>query len=163
MRGPRPPVDDPVIDKALGLIPAPVCVVGIERDGVTGGMTAAWVTRVSHRPPLLIVAIGHQRYTHELFADGAEFTVSVLAEDQVAVGRLFGLHSRRDRDKWAEVDHVRLGGGAPALQRCAARLLCRVVARFATGDHDCFVGEVRGADVVDGPPALPMRGADYAP
>lgn len=158
----EPPVASPVIDQALGLIPGPVCVLGVVRDGVAGGMTAAWVTRVSHRPPLLIVAIGHERYTHALLADGAEFTVSVLADGQVAAGRLFGLHSRRERDKWAEVDHLYLGGGVPALAHCAARLLCRVAARFTTGDHDCIVGEVQAAEVVAGPPALPMRSSDYS-
>ncbi|MFO7609845.1 MAG: flavin reductase family protein, partial [Candidatus Krumholzibacteriia bacterium] len=74
-----------------------------------------------------------------------------------------GLHSRRERDKWAETPHVLLGGGVPALARCAARLLCALVGRFTTGDHDCLVGRVVEAEVVQGGPALPLRGADYAP
>ena len=35
--------------------------------------------------------------------------------------------------------------------------------RFTTGDHDCFVGRVSGAEILAGEPALPMRGSDYAP
>jgi flavin reductase (DIM6/NTAB) family NADH-FMN oxidoreductase RutF len=163
----RPPSETAALraaaDQVLRLFPAPVAVVGAARAGEQGGLTAAWVTRVSMDPPLVLVSIGHTRRTWDLLQDAAEFTVSLLADNQVGEARLFGLHSRRDRDKWAETPHVLLGGGVPALARCAARLLCRLEARFTTGDHDCVVGRVTLAEVVDGGPALPMRGSDYAP
>jgi flavin reductase (DIM6/NTAB) family NADH-FMN oxidoreductase RutF len=149
-------------DAALQLLPAPVAVVGVRAGDELGGLTAAWVTRVSIAPPLVLVSIGHERRTWDLLQEAREFTISVLAEDQVPVGRLFGRHSRRDRDKWAETPHVLMGEGIPALERCSARWLCRIQDRFTTGDHDCFVGRVVEARVVDGAPALPMRGADYA-
>lgn len=149
-------------DPALELLSVPVTVVGVAAEGELGGLTAAWVMRASMEPPMLVVSVGHERYTHRLLADAGEFTVSVLAEGQVAEARLFGLHSRRDRDKWAEVDHVTLGEGAPALARCAARLLCRLEGRLTAGDHDLLTGLVVAADVVDGGPVLPLRGSDYA-
>jgi len=150
-------------DEVLRLFPQPVAVIGAVRDGETGGLTAAWVTRVSIDPPLVLVSVGHERYTWHLLETASQFTVSLLAEGQVAEGRLFGRHSRRDRDKWAEVEHVLLGEGVPALGRCSARLLCEIEGRFTTGDHDCLVGRVTVAEVVDGAPALPMRGEDWAP
>jgi flavin reductase (DIM6/NTAB) family NADH-FMN oxidoreductase RutF len=148
-------------EEALQLLPAPVVVVGVARGDELGGMTASWVTRVSHVPPLLLVSIGHQRHTYTMFGDAEEFTISILAENQADVGRVFGYHSRRDRDKWAEVDHVLLGRGTPALARCSAHLLCRVRDRVRLGDHDGFVGEVVEAAVLSGPPALPLRAADF--
>ena len=151
------------LDDILRLIPGPVAVVGAARDGIMGGLTAAWVTRVSMEPPLLLVSIGHQRYTWELLDGAAEFTVSVLAADQVPEARLFGLKSRREVDKWAQAAHVLLGEGVPALERCTARFLCGVESRFTTGDHDCLVGRIITGETVVGGPALPMRGADYAP
>ena len=150
-------------DAALQLLPAPVTVVGVCGGGEMGGLTAAWVTRVSMVPPLMLVAIGHERRTWELLGAAAEFTVSVLREEQVEVARLFGLHSRREVDKWAGTDHILLGAGTPAVGDCAARYLCRMTSRFTTGDHDCVVGEIMAAEVVAGAPALLMRGADYAP
>jgi len=150
-------------DEALHLMPAPVTIIGVRAGAELGGLTAAWVTRVSVDPPLLVVAVGHERRTWELLAAADEFSVSVLRENQVAVARLFGLHSRRDIDKWAETGHDRLGDGVPALSDCAARYLCRLVDRFTTGDHDCIVGEIVSAETMAGGPALPMRGADYAP
>jgi len=150
-------------DEALHLLPAPVTVIGVRSGEELGGLTAAWVTRVSLEPPLLVVAIGHDRRTWELLADAVQFTVSVLREDQVDVARRFGLHSRREIDKWAQTDHVLVGDEMPAVADCSARYLCRLTDRFVTGDHDCVVGEILMAETVAGGPALPMRGADYAP
>lgn len=156
------PSDSPLED-ALRLIPAPVAVIGAAKDGILGGLTAAWLTRVSLDPPLLLVAVGHGRYTWELLEDAKQFTISVLAEGQVDEARLFGLNSRREVDKWATTAHVLLGEGVPALRHCTSRFLCEVDSRLTTGDHDCFVGRVVASEVVDGGPALPMRGSDYAP
>ena len=151
------------LEEAMRLLPAPVAVIGAAAGDVLGGLTAAWVTRVSSDPPLMLVAVGHGRFTWELLVASDEFTVSVLAEGQVAEARLFGLNSRRELDKWAVTDHVLLGEGVPALRQCSSRMLCEIEDRFTTGDHDCFVGRVVAAEVVSGEPALPMRGSDYAP
>ncbi len=155
--------DQKALDTALRLIPAPVAIVGARKGEVMGGLTAAWVTRVSIEPALLLVSIGHERFTYELMQESDHFTVSILAEGQVPEARLFGLKSQRDVDKWAEVDHELLGEGIPALKQCTARFLCRVQGVFQTGDHDCFVGEILLAEEIDGAPALLMRGGDYTP
>lgn len=151
------------LDETLRLIPGPVAVIGAAKDGVMGGLTAAWLTRVSMDPPLLLVSVGHQRFTWELLAGASHFTVSVLADDQVPEARLFGLNSRREVDKWAQTAHVLLGEGIPALEHCSARFLCGLENRFTTGDHDCLVGRIISGETVAGGPALPMRGRDYAP
>ena len=152
-----------IIEDAMRLIPAPVAVIGAASEGTLGGLTAAWLTRVSLDPPLLLVAIGRQRFTYDLLRHSTAFTVSLLHADQVAEARLFGLYSRRERDKWDEVDHDLLGEGIPALRRCSARFLCRIGDVVPTGDHDLFIGRVESAEILAGQPALPMRGRDYAP
>ncbi len=152
-----------IIDDALRLMPAPVAVVGAARQGELAGLTAAWLTRVSMDPPLLLVAIGHERFTYEFLREGTAFTVSLLHRNQVEIARLFGLNSGRERDKWSEVDHELLADGSPVLTHCSARFQCRLVQRVTAGDHDLFIGEVAEAWIIDGGPALPMRGSDYAP
>jgi len=150
-------------DEILRLIPGPVTVVGVANAGVLGGLTASWITRVSQEPPLLLVAIGRERYTWQLLRNASHFTISLPGADQVAAARLFGLRSRRDVDKWALVEHDLLGPGVPALRHCAARFLCGIEGRFATGDHDCLIGRVveLGRGAAETP--LPLRGADYIP
>jgi flavin reductase (DIM6/NTAB) family NADH-FMN oxidoreductase RutF len=159
----KSPEEKEILDIALRRMPAPVAVIGARRGEITGGLTAAWVTRVSIDPVLILVSIGHERYTYDLMKDTTHFTVSILADNQVPAARLFGLQSRREVDKWSQVDHDLLGEGIPAVRDCAARFLCKVQDVFRTGDHDCFVGEVVTAENPSDRPALPMRGADYAP
>jgi flavin reductase (DIM6/NTAB) family NADH-FMN oxidoreductase RutF len=144
------------------LLPAPVVVLGAAVGDERGGMTAAWITRVSHGPPLLLVAVGHKRRTYDLLCASRAFTVSILAEDQPEIGRVFGFQSGRDVDKWSEVTHVLMGDDAiPALSHCSARLLCAIRDRVPLGDHDGFVGEVLEAEIVAGAPALPLRPEDF--
>lgn len=159
---PRAPALDPgALQEALGLIAAPVAVIGARAGARRGGLTAAWLTRVSLAPPLLLVSIGLTRHTHALLAAAPAFSVSLLREDQVPIARLFGRVSQRDRDKWAEVEVHEFADGTPALARCAARFLCARRDAFPAGDHTCFVGEIVAAAVVAGGPALPMRREDY--
>jgi flavin reductase (DIM6/NTAB) family NADH-FMN oxidoreductase RutF len=160
---PADPAASQVLEDALRAVPAPVAVIGASAGGVVGGLTAAWLTRVSLDPAMLLVAIGRTRFTWDLLEDSQQFTVSLPAAGQLAEARLFGLKSRRDVDKWTQTDHVLMGDGIPALKECSVRFLCGKTGRFATGDHDCFVGEVLTAEIVGGGPALPMNGADYAP
>lgn len=159
----NPALSSEILENALRSIPAPVAVIGAARDGVLGGLTAAWVTRVSLDPAMLLVAVGHERFTYELMNNSEQFTISLPTVSQVDEARLFGLKSRRDVDKWAQVDHDLLGEGIPALRHCTTRFLCRKTAVLKTGDHDCFVGEVISAEIISEEKALPMRGADYAP
>lgn len=112
---------------------------------------------------MLLVAVGHERYTYELMNNSHEFTISLPSISQVKEARLFGLKSRRDVDKWAQVDHDLLGEGVPALKHCTTRFLCRKTEVLRTGDHDCFVGVVISAEKLSEETALPMRGADFAP
>lgn len=150
-------------DPALFLLNAPVAVIGVAHGGRTAGLTAAWLSRVSTSPPLLLVAVAPERHTWGVLDAAEGFSVSILRDGDLETGRLFGLNSGRDVDKWGRVEHVLTADGSPALTRCAARLSCRTTSRLPTGDHEIFVGEVVASEVVDGGPALPMRGADWAP
>lgn len=150
-------------DETLRLLPGPVTVLGVASAGKLFGLTAAWVTRVSHEPPLIMVSVGHERQTWQAMNEASHFSLSLLADGQVPEARLFGLHSGRDRDKWAEVDHILLGDQTPVLAQCSAHFLCQVVDRVRTGDHDCFIGEIKIAETLAGSPVLPLRGRDYVP
>ncbi len=154
---------DQALADVLRLLPAPVTIIGTAAAGRLAGLTAAWVMRASHEPPLLVVAVGHERHTHAVLAEATDFSVTLLREGQVAEARLFGLASGRERDKWAEVEHDLLPGGVPALRHGVARYLCRIADRFPAGDHTLYVGRVIQAEILDGPPALPLRGEDYRP
>lgn len=127
---------------AFGKFTYGVYVVGARRGGRANALTCAWVMRVSHRPPLVAVAVGKTRFSHDLIAGAGAFSVNVLAEDQLELARHFGTKSGRDVDKFAGVPYRTATTGSPILEGVAAWLDCRLVGSFPAGDHTVFVGEV---------------------
>ncbi len=119
------------------------------------GMTAAWVSQVSLKPPLIMVSIAPPRYSHELIKESRIFAVNLLTEAQVDLGKRFGYKRGRKMDKFAGLDYITGTTGAPLLPQAYAYLDCRLVDTFTAGDHDLFVGEVVEARVLN-PDAQPL-------
>ena len=134
--------------------------ITVKSDGASNAMTAAWVSRVSHQPPLVAVSIGLKRYTHELVAESGAFCVNILSESQLELGKKFGLSSGRDADKLCGIRHSPGRLGCPIIEECAGYLECRVVDSFLAGDHTIFVGEVVSAGHSDSK-GLVARMEDY--
>jgi len=62
-------------------------------------MTAGWTTPVSSNPPILMVSIAPQRFTHDLILESREFGLSILADDQKHLSELAGTMSGSKDDK----------------------------------------------------------------
>ncbi|MEM2087560.1 MAG: flavin reductase family protein [Thermoproteota archaeon] len=141
-----PPVD------ALLFLPQPLTIVtagDYENSGRRGGMTAAWVSRVSWNPPLLIVSLVPSRHTLELIKEYGEFVVNVVGKtlENAAYG-VFGTKSGRAVDKFIE-SGVKFRKGektkAPVLEDAVIAIECKLVKTVETGDHILVVGEVVNA------------------
>jgi len=142
---------------ALDLLPHPIAIVTAgdpEKPGRRGGMTAAWVSRVSWEPPLVAVALAPSRYTYELIREFKAFAVHAVSKslEHVAM-EVFGSLSGRDVDKF-EVARIRPAKArsvvAPVIPSAPLVLECRLVAEYPAGDHVIIIGEVvrayRGSD-----------------
>ena len=46
------------------------------------GMIASWVSQVSYDPPLIMVAVHRNRYSHQLIEKGGCFTLHILSVDK---------------------------------------------------------------------------------
>lgn len=117
-------------------------VSGVERPNV---MTADWVVPLSFKPPLLGVAIGQSRYTHNLIRECGEFVVAVptveLLKDVWTAGTLSG--AKEDKIKKLNLTLVNSRKvKVPSIKECQANIECRVVKEVETGDHTLFVGEI---------------------
>ncbi len=130
------------LDKSFERVLNGTFVVTTAANDGKNGMTAAWVTRVSHAPPLILVSVGKKRYTHELIVKGKRFCLNILAEGQLDVAKNFGFSSGRETDKFEGIPH-RIGkSGCPVLEGVAGFLDCRLVSAHDAGDHTLFIGEV---------------------
>jgi flavin reductase (DIM6/NTAB) family NADH-FMN oxidoreductase RutF len=145
----------------LDMITSPVTVVTTKYEDTVNGMTVAWLAQVSLNPTLVMVSIAPPRYTHDLIKKSNIFAISVLAHDQLDLGKHFGFSSGRKIDKFAGIDYETKKTGAPILKECFAYLDCTVHTVTKAGDHTLFVGAVLDYFVRPGKKPLLFRSGDF--
>lgn len=139
-----------------------VVLISTSLDGKNYVMTSGTVAEVSHTPPLLLVSICPQRYTHDIIRKSRVFAVNVLSKKQKMLAVNCGSRSGRDIDKFKEFNlKYSLGEcKVPLINGCLANIECRVVAEYPHGDHTIFVGEMVDAAVVGNRKYLPLLISD---
>ncbi|MCS7385755.1 MAG: flavin reductase family protein [archaeon GB-1867-005] len=136
---------DPIY--ALNQIPHPVVIVTVGEYGVKGkynGMTAAWVSRVSWDPPLVMVSISPKRFTWKLINEYKEFAVNIVPKSLIKQAvDVFGSMSGREVDKF-EVSGVKVEKGrkikAPVILNASVVIECTVENIVEAGDHYIVIG-----------------------
>jgi flavin reductase (DIM6/NTAB) family NADH-FMN oxidoreductase RutF len=135
-------------DVAFAALVHGVYVVTTRVGEKINGMTAAWVSQVSLDPLLVMVSIAPPRYSHTLIQESGLFAINVLTRDQVDLAKRFGYKSGRKIDKFAGLETLTAGSGAPVLPQAYAYLDLKLVHTFAAGDHTLFVGKVVEAKIL---------------
>ena len=64
------------ISKAQRYIVHGVYVISTIHNGRTNALTAAWVARASFVPPLVTIAVGKARFSHDMIRDSGVFAYS---------------------------------------------------------------------------------------
>ena len=143
---------------ALGSFVTGVTVITTsDREGVDYGVTANSFNSVSLDPPLVLWSLSKNSSSLPAFASAARFAIHILASDQVDLSARF---SRRDTNKFADLEFERGEHGVPLLSGCSARFVCRPAYSYEGGDHIIFVGEVMEFEHYDIAP-LAFHGGDY--
>lgn len=138
----------PEISQALKKILHGVYIVSTRHGGKVNAMTAAWVARASFDPPLITIAVGTTRHSHDMIAGSGVFAVNVLSIDNILIGKHFGLKTGKKTDKFADVAFDAKITGSPILKDVVAWLDCKVVGSMKAGDHTLFIGEVLDAGML---------------
>lgn len=123
-------------------------VSSMDKNGKPNVATLAWITSVSGEPPLISIALGRSRYTHECISGSMEFVVNLPTMDLLKEVKLAGSLSGRDVDKFEKcgltpVESLVLR--TPGIKECAAHLECKVIDMEEAGDHTLFIGKVVAA------------------
>ncbi|HUG52898.1 MAG TPA: flavin reductase family protein [Vicinamibacteria bacterium] len=150
------PVDAASFRQALAQFASGVTVVTTRGPGGEPfGLTVSAFCSVSLDPPLVLVSVDGRSEAHGGFQASGLFGVSVLAEGQESISRLF---ARPGPDKFREVQ-VKVGArGVPLVPGALAHLECEVRATHPAGDHVLYVGETVAIAVRPGRPLLYHRG-----
>ena len=138
-----------------------VAVVTSKRKNDINGLSVAWMTQVSYSPPLVMVCVGKEKYTHELIDDSGVFAINILSERQRDVAKLFGRQSGRTSNKFNDIDYDLKKSGAPILKDCLAYVDCTVHKSIDVGDTTLFVGEILEASINTKEKPLIYNSKDY--
>lgn len=126
-----------------------VYIITVKAGNMINGMTAAWVSKLSRKPPMITVSISPKNYSHQLINSAGYFAVNTLAEGQQWLGKHFGFKSGRDTDKMQGIEYFEGESGAPILKEAASYLECKLSNTLIAGDHTLFIGKVIGGEIFD--------------
>jgi flavin reductase (DIM6/NTAB) family NADH-FMN oxidoreductase RutF len=149
---------DREIKRSLGQMIKGIEVVGAAHGGEWRAYTSHWVSQVSFEEPLVMASVSPKHDTHALMVAAGEFSVSILAGDQIAEGQYFSYPGHKLRRVATEYLTGWPGdpGGPPVVPNAVAWLRCATFRRMPMEDHELFFARV--VDVVPGrlrePPLL---------
>ena len=153
---PTVPVDAAGFRQALSQFASGVTVVTTrDASGEALGLTVSSFCSVSLDPPLVLVSVDVGSQTNAGFRDSGVFGVSILAEGQDAVSRLF---ARPGRTKFLEVPMQVGTRGVWLVPDALVHIECEVRASHPAGDHILYVGEIVALAVRPGRPLVYQRG-----
>lgn len=132
------------------LYPMPALLVGANVDGKPNFMAVAWGGIANGEPPMLSIAIRHQRYTLKGIKQNMTFSVNVPSIDLVKEVDYCGIVSGSKVNK-AEACHFRVSygklGNAPLIEQCPVNLECEVVHVLDLGSHSLVIGRIEETHV----------------
>jgi len=149
---------DREIKRSLGQMIKGIEVVGAAHDGEWRAYTSHWVSQVSFEEPIVLASASPKHDTYGLMVASGEFSVSILAGDQIAEGQYFSYPGHKLRRVATEYLTGWPGdpGGPPVVPNAVAWLRCATFRRMPMEDHELFFARV--VDVVPGrlrePPLL---------
>ncbi len=146
------PVTSEEFRRACGRFATGVTIASVmDPEGTPHGLTVSSFTSVSLEPPLILICLGHEVTSIDLFRSSRVFGISVLNDSQREISERF---ARKGYDRFDGLGWERGATGVPLLTGALAAIECAVTQRITAGDHDIFVGEMHSARVSDGEPLI---------
>ncbi len=147
---------DPVLKRSLGQMIKGVEVVGAHHDGVSRAYCSHWVTQVSFEEPIVMASVSPKHDTYPLMVTSGQFSVSILAGDQVDVGQYFSYPGRKFRYIADEYLEELADSRLPVVKNCVAWLRCEIFQQMTMADHELLFARVVevGAGRLKDPPLL---------
>ena len=135
---------DRTIKRSLGQMMKGVEVVAARHDGEVRAYTSHWVTQVSFEEPIVLASVSPKHDTYPLMIAAGEFSVSILAGDQITEGQYFSYPGRKFQriateflTDWPD------DPSAPAIvPNSIACLRCRIISEQPMEDHQLVFARV---------------------
>lgn len=123
-------------------VPMPMTLVGAVVEGKANFLAAAWVTRVTMKPPMMLAALG-RHHTNRGIEEHGEFSINVPDVALLAKTDYCGIVSGRTKDK-SRLFEVFFGtlAHAPLVADCPLVMACRLAEKVALPGDTLYIGEV---------------------
>lgn len=152
----EPAFDSARFRQVLGHFPTGVCVVAGFHDDAPVGLAIGSFFSVSLDPPLVGFCAGKASSTWPKLRDAGHYCISILADDQEDVSRVF---ASKSADKFAGLGWDRSPLGSPRIAGALAWIDCRLQDVHDGGDHAIAIGAVHDLHVEqEGAPLVFYRG-----
>lgn len=126
------PNDTTNFRRVLGRFPSGLVIVTTRTGDKAYGLTCQAFTSVSLEPPLVGAFLTRDSGTLYAIDQTKRFTVSILAEDQIELARIFAISGA---DKFKDVAVIESPSGLPIIDGAIAWMECEVQTLFEAGDH----------------------------
>ncbi len=127
------------------IYPMPATLVGANVNGKSNFMAVSWCGIANSEPPMISVALRHNRYTLKGVRDKLTFSVNIPSRDLVEETDYCGITSGSKVNK-TEVCHFKVFYGklsdAPLIEQCPINLECTVVHILDLGSHALVIGRI---------------------
>ena len=132
------------------MYPMPVVLVGANVEDKPNFMTVAWCGIANDEPPMISVAIRHNRYTYRGIRQNLTFSVNVPSTDMVRETDYCGLTHGFEVNK-VEVCQFKVFYGktanAPLIEQCPVNMECKVTHILALGSNWLVIGKIQETHV----------------
>jgi len=125
--------------------PMPALLIGTNVDNKPNFMTVAWGGIANGEPPMISIAIRHQRYTHKGIRQNMAFSVNIPSADLVRETDYCGIKSGAKVNK---VENCRFNvfygklNNAPLIEQCPINHECKVMHVLDLSSHSLIIGRI---------------------
>ena len=130
--------------EAFGKMTYGIYVLTTFHEDEINGMIASWVSQISYDPPLVMVAVHSNRYSHQLIEHSGSFALHSVSKKRADF--LSRFKGDDPGGKFVGIQWARGKTGCPILNECSAYVECTVKAAYTPGNHTLFIGEVVDAN-----------------
>ena len=134
------------------IYPMPALLVGANVDDKPNFMAVGWGGIVNGEPPMISVALRHQRYTLKGIKQNMTFSVNIpstsLVKETDYCGIISGTKVNKAKVCRFKVFYDKLNN-APLIEQCPINLECEVMHILNLGSHSLVIGRIEETHVSD--------------
>ncbi|MFC1914461.1 flavin reductase family protein [Chloroflexota bacterium] len=128
------------------LYPQPVVLIGVKVDDKPNFTTVSWVGIANETPPMISIALNHERYSLKGIRQNNVFSVNIPSVEMVKETDYCGIVSGARVNKTEECQFDIFYGNsdtAPLIKQCPVNLECGVIQILDLGSHSLVIGEIK--------------------